>query len=42
MNSESINESKTAGEAAQVKAEPLLNESYQADLIKQMKFRLGR
>jgi len=42
MNSEAINESKTAGEAAQVKSEPLLTEGYQADLIKQMKFRLGR
>ena len=42
MNSESINESKTAGEAAQIKTEPLVNESYQANLIKQMKFRLGR
>jgi hypothetical protein len=42
MNSESINESKTAAEAARVKSEPLVNESFQADLIKQMKFRLGR
>ena len=42
MNSESLNESKTAGEAAQIKSEPLVNESYQANLIKQMKFRLGR
>ena len=42
MNLESINESKTAAEAAQVKSEPLVNESFQADLIKQMKFRLGR
>jgi hypothetical protein len=42
MNSEALNESKTAGEAAQVKSEPLVNESYQANLIKQMKFRLGR
>ena len=42
MNSESLNESKTAGEAAQVKAEPLVNESFQADLINKMKFRLGR
>ena len=42
MNLESINESKTAAEAAQVKTEPLINESYQADLIKKMKFRLNR
>jgi hypothetical protein len=42
MNLESINESKTAAEAAQVKTEPLLNESFQADLIEKMKFRLGR
>ena len=28
MNLESINESKTAAEAAQAKTEPLLNESY--------------
>jgi len=42
MNLESINESKTAAEAAQTKAEPLLNESFSADLIKQMKFRLNR
>jgi len=42
MNLESINESKTAAEAAQAKTEPLLNESYSADLIQKMKFRLGR
>ena len=42
MNLESINESKTAAEAAQTKTEPLLNESFQADLIQKMKFRLGR
>ena len=42
MSLESINESKTAAEAAQVKTEPLINESYQADLIKKMKFRLNR
>ena len=42
MNLESINESKTAAEAAQTKTEPLLNESFQTDLIQKMKFRLGR
>ena len=42
MNLETLNESKTAAEAAQEKSEPLLNESYQADLIKKMKFRLNR
>ena len=42
MNLEAINESKTAAEAAQTKTEPLLNESFQADLIEKMKFRLGR
>ena len=42
MNLESINESKTAAEAAQTKTEPLLNESFSADLIQKMKFRLGR
>lgn len=42
MNLESINESKTAAEAAQTKTEPLLNESFQTDLINKMKFRLGR
>lgn len=42
MSLESINESKTAGESAAVKAEPLLNESFSADLINKMKFRLGR
>ena len=42
MNLESINESKTAAEAAQTKTEPLLNESFSADLINKMKFRLGR
>jgi hypothetical protein len=42
MSLESINESKTAAEAAHVKSEPLVNEDFQADLIKQMKFRLGR
>jgi len=42
MNLESINESKTAAEAAQAKTEPLLNESFSADLIQKMKFRLGR
>jgi hypothetical protein len=42
MNLESINESKTAAEAAQTKTEPLLNESFQTDLIEKMKFRLGR
>ena len=42
MNLESINESKTAAEAAQTKTEPLLNESFQTDLIEKMKFRLNR
>ena len=42
MNLQAINESKTAAEAAQEKKEPLLNESYQADLIQKMKFRLNR
>jgi|TARA_R110002126_G_scaffold185936_5_gene334641 hypothetical protein len=42
MSLESINENKTAAEAAHVKSEPLVNEDFQADLIKQMKFRLGR
>jgi len=42
MSLESINESKTAGETAQTKTEPLINESYRADLINKMKFRLGR
>ena len=42
MNLETLNESKTAAEAAQTKTEPLLNESYQADLIQKMKFRLNR
>ena len=42
MNLESINESKTAAEAAQTKTEPLLNESFSADLIQKMKFRLNR
>jgi len=42
MSLESINEAKTAAEAAQEKKEPLLNESYQADLIQKMKFRLNR
>ena len=42
MNIETLNENKTAAEAAQTKTEPLLNESYQADLIQKMKFRLGR
>jgi len=42
MNLESINESKTAAEAAQTKTEPLLNESFQTDLIQKMKFRLNR
>ena len=42
MNLEAINESKTAAEAAQTKTEPLLNESFSADLIQKMKFRLGR
>ena len=42
MNVETLNESKTAAEAAHTKSEPLLNESYSADLINKMKFRLGR
>ena len=42
MNLETLNESKTAAEAAQTKSEPLLNESYSADLIEKMKFRLNR
>jgi hypothetical protein len=42
MNLETLNESKTAAEAAQTKTEPLLNESYSADLIQKMKFRLNR
>ena len=42
MNLETLNESKTAAEAAQTKSEPLLNESYSADLIQKMKFRLNR
>jgi hypothetical protein len=42
MNLETLNESKTAAEAAQKKSEPLLNESYSADLIQKMKFRLNR
>ena len=42
MNLESINESKTAAEAAQTKTEPLLNESFSTDLIEKMKFRLNR
>jgi hypothetical protein len=42
MNLETLNENKTAAEAAQTKTEPLLNESYSADLIQKMKFRLNR
>ena len=42
MNLETLNESKTAAEAAQEKSEPLLNESFSADLINKMKFRLNR
>jgi len=42
MNLESLNENKTAAEAAQEKKEPLLNENFQADLIQKMKFRLNR
>ena len=42
MNLETLNENKTAAEAAQTKSEPLLNESFQADLIQKMKFRLNR
>ena len=42
MNLESINESKTAAEAAQTKSEPLLNESFSTGLIEKMKFRLNR
>ena len=42
MNLQSINESKTAAEAAAEKKEPLLNESFTNDLIEKMKHRLGR
>ena len=42
MNLETLNESKTAAEAAAKKKEPLLNESFSADLIQKMKFRLNR
>ena len=42
LSVETLNENKTAADAAQVKSEPLVNESFQADLIQQMKFRLGR
>jgi len=38
---ESINESKTAAEAANTK-EPLVNESFKNDLVNKMKFRLNR
>lgn len=38
---ESINESKTAAEAAKTK-EPLVNESFAADLINRVKFNLGK
>jgi hypothetical protein len=38
---ESINESKTAAEAANTK-EPLVNESFAADLINKVKFNLGK
>ena len=38
---ESINESKTAAEAANTK-KPLINESFKNDLVNKMKFRLGR
>ena len=38
---ESINESKTAAEAANTE-EPLINESFRNDLVNKMKFRLGR
>jgi hypothetical protein len=38
---ESINESKTAAEAAN-KKEPLVNESFAADLISKVKFNLGK
>jgi len=41
MSLEAINESKTAAETTQV-VEPLLEKSYQEDLIEKMKFRLGR
>jgi hypothetical protein len=41
MVTESINESKTAAEAATTK-EPLVNESFRSDLVEKMKFRLGR
>jgi len=42
LSVETLNENKTAAEAAQVKSEPLVNESFQSDLINKMKFRLGR
>jgi len=42
MDLEVINENKTAAEAAAKKTEPLLAESYAADLITNMKHRLGR
>jgi len=42
MNLQSINESKTAAEAAAVKTEPLISESFQSNLIETMKHRLGR
>ena len=42
MNLQSINESKTAAEAAAQKKEPLLNESFANSLVEKMKHRLGR
>jgi hypothetical protein len=42
MNLETINENKTAAEAAATKAEPLLNEAFANDLVEKMKHRLGR
>ena len=41
MSTEAINESKTAAEAAK-KSEPLVNESFAADLISKVKFNLGK
>jgi len=41
MSTEAINESKTAAEAAK-KSEPLVNESFAANLISKVKFNLGK
>jgi hypothetical protein len=43
MSTEAINESKTAAEQTEAaKKEPLINESFAADLINKVKFNLGR